>query len=557
MASHDSNKHTAHHPNPATALARVVVDEMAAAGVALMVISPGSRSGALAIAAAEHPDLNTRVFIDERSAAFHALGAARAGGSPVAVLSTSGSAPAHFFPAIIEADMACVPLIAVSADRPGELRGVGANQTIDQEDLFGDKVRGYSGIEAPEPGVDSNAEWRAIVAGVVTRSMQPIPGPVHLNVAFREPTVPVSDDGRTRSAPYRFATPRLPGASPIPETALPAEPALEVSTDRAVLIAGDGRYDRPALMEEAARLGWPVLATALSGLRGASVVSSYRGLLADGVPERLLPEVVVAIGSTGPDPSLERLFAVAGQRVRVDWWGRHIDPGRNATERHVADPVRLLTGVGHEADPSWAASWHQADRECDQRLMETISAETRVTGAGVARVLNHLDWGALVVASSLPIREVDAHLRRAGPVFANRGASGIDGFVSTSLGVAATVPRTLAVCGDLSLLHDANGFLHDGEIDLTLIVIDNGGGGLFDSLPQAKYAPQYERLFVTDPRRDLEALARFHGARVERIEDLSALLRSAGQALLRPGVDVLVVPVDRRQDLEMRVQLFG
>jgi 2-succinyl-5-enolpyruvyl-6-hydroxy-3-cyclohexene-1-carboxylate synthase len=555
--AHHPNHHLTDHPNPATALARVVVDEMAAAGVALVVISPGSRSAALAIAAAEHPDLDTRVFIDERSAAFHALGAARASGRPVAVLSTSGTAPAHFFPAIIEADMACVPLIAMSADRPAELRGVGANQTIDQEDLFGDKVRGQALIEAPEPDVDSNVEWRSVVAGLVARSMQPKPGPVHLNVAFREPTVPVSDDGRTRSDSYRFPTPRLESEPTRPEVPLPTESALEVSGHKGLVIAGDGRYDRFALTAEASRLGWPVLATALSGLRGESVVSSYRRILTDGIPEHLIPEVVVAVGSIGPDPSLEGLFAAAQQRVRVDWWGRHIDPGRNATERHAADPVRLLAGLEHETDPSWAAAWRHADQECETWLIEIVDAAKRITGAGVARVLNHLDWGALVVASSLPIREVDAHLRRAGPVFANRGASGIDGFVSTSLGVAATIPRTLALSGDLSLLHDANGFLHDGVVDLTLIVIDNGGGGLFDSLPQAVHAPQYERLFVADPERDLGALARFHGARVEQIDDLSTLLRAAGEALPRPGVDVLVTPVHRKQDLEMRAQLFG
>lgn len=180
-----------------------------------------------------------------------------------------------------------------------------------------------------------------------------------------------------------------------------------------------------------------------------------------------------------------------------------------------------------------------------------------MSGAAVAGVLNDVSWETLVVSSSLPIREIDAHLVRGGPVHANRGVSGIDGFVSTALGVAGASSRTLALCGDLSLLHDGNGFIHDGAIDVTVVVVDNGGGGLFDSLPQARWAPDYERLFVAPPRRDLEVFARFHGLGYTEAGSVEALRVSCEESLGRPGADLIRVPVDRSSDLALRAQLDG
>lgn len=180
---------------------------------------------------------------------------------------------------------------------------------------------------------------------------------------------------------------------------------------------------------------------------------------------------------------------------------------------------------------------------------------TAMSGAGVARALNDVAWEALVVASSLPIREIDAHLVRGGPVYANRGLSGIDGFVSTALGVAGESSRTLALAGDLSLLHDSNGFLQDGSSNLTLVVVDNNGGGLFDSLPPARHGPDYERLFVTPPGRDLETLARFHGLGYAEAEDPEALTKACEDSLDREGVDLIRVEVDRVYDLAVRTEL--
>jgi 2-succinyl-5-enolpyruvyl-6-hydroxy-3-cyclohexene-1-carboxylate synthase len=179
----------------------------------------------------------------------------------------------------------------------------------------------------------------------------------------------------------------------------------------------------------------------------------------------------------------------------------------------------------------------------------------RLTGGVIAAALNDVDWGALVVASSLPVREVDAHLDRPGPVFANRGASGIDGFVSMSVGVASVAPGTLALAGDISFLHDSNGLLLADPVNLAMIVVDNGGGGLFDSLPQREHAPEFERLFITNPNRDLAGLARFHGARVAEVDDVEELRMAASEALARDGLDVILARVDRQVDLAQRRQL--
>ena len=543
------------HPNPSTALARVVIDELSADGVGFLAIAPGSRSAALAAAADQHPDIETRVFVDERSAAFHSLGVARASGRPAGVIATSGTAPANFMPAVVEADMSCVPLVVVSADRPAELQGVGANQTIDQVELFGFKVRAYSGIEAARADLEGNEDWRTTVRSLVAKATGTKPGPVHLNVAFREPTVPVSDDGRTQGDLYPFPTPRL-GTELSIEDALEEMSFPDVDAARGIVIAGDGDYGRAGLLDAARVLGWPVLATALSGLRGQGVVARYHALLAEGVPQTLTPATVVAIGAIGPDPVLERLVAEAAVRVRIDAWGRTIDPGRNATHVIEGDAVRLLGGIKGAAAQTWRDDWLDRDREIGDMVEADLAEERSLSGAVIARTLDRIDWGALVVGSSLPIREVDAHLTRSGLVFANRGASGIDGFVSTALGVAAVIPGTVAFCGDLSFLHDSNGFLNDGSIDLTVVVADNHGGGLFDSLPQARHAPSYERLFITDPERDLASLALFHGANAVVVDSYESLMEAVERGLGRPNVDVVLARVDRVHDLEVRSRSY-
>jgi 2-succinyl-5-enolpyruvyl-6-hydroxy-3-cyclohexene-1-carboxylate synthase len=540
-------------PNPSTAMAVAIIDEFVRAGVRLAVISPGSRSGALAIAAASHPGLETRIVTDERSAGFHALGHAKCAATPALAICTSGSAPAHYLPAVIEADMSLTPLIVLSSDRPAELHGIGANQTIDQADLFGSKVRGSGQLEAADAAWDQNDEWRSTVArlSALTRGVGGKPGPVHLNVAFREPTVPISDDGRTAVAEYQFDVSGKPDGAVWVRYPAPTSPVVPVGLDptsKGLILAGEGTYDRSGLIDQGARLGWPVVATAMSGLRGEEVVGNYHDLLVSGIPERLRPDLVYVVGAIGPSQRLESLASATTTEIRVDHWGRRLDPSSTATEVLHTDPVATLREFTGDPDPGWAESWHAADR----LIRSSIVVDDHLSGPAVAAALNEVDWATLVVASSLAIRDVDARLSRAGRVIANRGASGIDGFVSTALGVASAEVRVLGLTGDLAFLHDANGFLADPRGDLVVVVVDNDGGGLFDLLPQARHAPGYERLFVAPHGRDLEDVARLHRLDYARVATCAELVDASKRGLDSGGLHMIHVVLDRNTDLQTR-----
>jgi 2-succinyl-5-enolpyruvyl-6-hydroxy-3-cyclohexene-1-carboxylate synthase len=551
-------------PNPSTAQARVIVDELHRQGVDYVVISPGSRSAAMAIAFEEHPGVENRVVTDERSAAFHALGRARASGSPVAVLATSGTALANHMPAVVEAHISLVPLISISADRPPDLLHVGANQTMDQPGIFGERVRWSCSIPPAENGVDSNGYWRSTVAQAVARALGhgARPGPVHLNVAFREPTVPVQDDGRTRAEPYPFSIEGRPHGDPwqIHQRTGPGEARLDsddrIRRGRGLVIAGEGDFDAEAVSAAAGELGWPVLATAMSGLRSLDSISTYHSLLVEGVPPSLSPDLVVSLGRIGPSDRLGALTSLPVPQLQVDPWGAWQDPRRHSTHMIQADAASTLAALAPAPDSHLLDAWRTADIAMRSALDEHLAGEEAATGPSLARTLGRLDPGILVAGSSMPIRDVDAHYTGAARVIANRGASGIDGFVSTALGAAtATTAGTIAFCGDLSFLHDSTGLVADEIGDVVFIVVDNGGGGLFDLLPQAEHAPSFERLFITPHDVDLCRLATAYGVDASTVEEMDVLAARVPELLAAGGAHLLVVPVEREGDLKARRSL--
>lgn len=540
-------------PNPSTALARVVVDELVRQGLRLVVLSPGSRSAALAIAAAESPQLETVMFLDERSASFYALGAAKATGVPSVVLATSGTAPANWFPAVVEADASGTPMLLISADRPARLRGVGANQTIDQVEMFGNRVRLFADVAAPD-GSDRVGEWRKLVGDAIRAAQGGMPGPVHLNIAFEEPTVPVSDDGRSRADAFTHQLDVEVDAESGPTGLVEAKVDI-APTSRGLVVAGDGAYSRHGLLEQAHRLGWPVLATATSGLRGEAVVAHY-GAILKGMAET--PELVVSVGATGPNEMLDSI--PARTHFRVDQWGRNIDPNQIGALQVKSDPVAFLAGVdavteASGAEPSWSRWWLDADSSIAATVEGFFGRADAMTGPEVAWRIGRVSAENLVVASSLPIRDIDAYWRGAARVVANRGASGIDGFASTALGASRGRSRTLAVSGDLSLFHDNNGWMNDGDHDLTMVVVNNHGGGLFDLLPQRTHAPHFERLFIAPQNRDVAELARFHRLGYTAVATGEHLEVEIETALSRGGLNLIEVAVDRDYDLEARSAL--
>lgn len=556
------------HPNPSTALARTVVDELVRGGLRQVVIAPGSRSAAMALAIADRPEIDITVVIDERSAGFWALGMARASSGPVAVLVTSGTAVANLFPAVVEADLARVPLIVLSANRPPALRAVGSNQTIDQVGLFGSKVRWAAEIAAPEGG--TNAVWRSVASRLMAEAVGRTPGPVHLDLGFSEPLVPLSDDGRAISEPFLEKTDgRWNGASwtevrnPPPGVPMMALPD-ELDVEAGVVVVGDNRFARSAAML-ADYQGWPLIAEPMSSQRHGAAINDSEGVRSTPVittAHHLLghagfvalhrPDVVIRYGGGGVSRNLGPFCSGAGTLVSVDPDGWH-DPDRSA---HLM--LRALP-VSSRFDPAetsgWMRDWNRAEalvRGVIDGVLDRLDLPTEPrTARDAARAVP--DRGRMVVASSMPIRDLDMFMEaRRMTVFANRGASGIDGFVSTALGVASiegSVPVALA--GDLSLLHDSNGFLTDRLPDCVFVVVNNNGGGIFSFLPQARLPEHFERLFGTPHGREFSDLARFHRLGYERIERSDGLIPAIDQARASGGIALLEVVTDRAANVEV------
>ena len=555
-----------------TAFAATLVDEWARAGVTDAVVAPGSRSAPLALALARDHRIAVHVVLDERSASFLALGIGLASGRPAVLLCTSGTAAANFHPAVVEASHARVPLLVCTADRPPELRDVGAGQTIDQTHLFGRVVRwfGDPGPPTDEPG--AGPTWRAFASRAVAEAVGARPGPVHLNLPFREPLLPtgaplVDAPGRADGRPWTRSTRAMltPTAADVSRIA-----ALVRANPRGLLVAGWGAGVKPATAARfAAAAGWPLLADPISDLRtGPFAVSAYEALLrAPGFGDAHRPDLVLRVGAPLTSKLTTAWLDPTTAHVLVDPYDVWLDPQRAATERIAVDPERLLEAVASELgapnDDAWLTAWLDAERVARTALDRALDAPGAMCEGEVARdVAAALPDGAiLVVASSLPVRALEWCMapRDQLRVHANRGANGIDGFVSTVLGVAhASAPApTVGLCGDLCFLHDTNGLL-GATGPATFVVIDNDGGGIFSYLPPARL-PEFEQLFGTPHGLDLVEVARAHGAVAERIDDLGKLAHALSPDALRASAEVrvLVVPVDRNASVARHQALWG
>jgi 2-succinyl-5-enolpyruvyl-6-hydroxy-3-cyclohexene-1-carboxylate synthase len=572
--------------------ALTLVDELARAGVADACLAPGSRSAPLALALAEHPRIRVHVHLDERSAAFFALGAAKRSGRAVVVVCTSGTAAANFHPAVLEADLARVPLLVLTADRPPELRGTGANQATDQLKLYGSAVRWFSEVGVPGDDPAAGRYWRSLASRAWAEATGPPAGPVHLNLAFADPLVPLGPPtaaegarlggepaaGRAGGAPWTAAPAGVRSAAPGDVAGL-AEAVR--ANPRGVLVAGWGADLDPAAADAfAAASGWPVLADPLSGARrGPAAISTYDGLLrAPGFAAAHRPGLVVRVGGAPTSKALTGWLDESVPQVLVDPSGGWADPARAAALRLTADPSELLAataallapdgpasgpgpqpGAGNVRSTAapWLREWLEAERLAREAIDGLLDEWAEPFEGRVARDL--VGWvpggGTLVVGSSMPVRDVDAFARpRDGLRFvANRGLSGIDGFVATALGVAAAGEEPVAaLCGDLSLLHDASSLLGAAgrPRGATLVVVDNDGGGIFSFLPQAQLPPGlFEPLFGTPHGLDLTALAAAARVPARVVEKAADLVPALDAALAGGGTQLLVVRSDRAANL--------
>ncbi|WP_158845131.1 2-succinyl-5-enolpyruvyl-6-hydroxy-3-cyclohexene-1-carboxylic-acid synthase [Saccharothrix deserti] len=531
--------------NPSTAQAKVLVDELIRNDVRHVVLSPGSRNAPLSFAlheAAAAGRLTLHVRIDERTAGFLALGLAKGGNQVTAVTCTSGTAVANLHPAMLEARHAGIPVIALTADRPVELYRTGASQTVDQQRIFGTDTLQFPIAERRE---NQNGLWRSLVCRAVATARDH--GPVHVNVPFREPLVPEKNgdwpeslDGRPFDMPWTRNARR---------TTTSLHPADHLGP-RTLVVVGDTDHDLADLAE---RAGWPVVAEPTGhGLRHGTLL-----LNAGELPEHLKPQAVVVVGRATLSRGVLKLIAqtpvVHVLSDEPDW----PDPQFAAT--HTS--TDLVLGE-HEVDDDWLTAWQHADKAIADVVHDLLAQEPWPTGLHVARdLVAALPAGAnLFLGSSNPVRDVDlvAAPRRDVRTYANRGVAGIDGSVSTAAGIALTQGPTYALIGDLTFLHDANGLLigpHEPRPDLTVVVLNDDGGGIFALLEQGakEYETTFERVFGTPHGVDLEALCKAHGVPHTEARTPDQLRR----ALDRPsGIRVVEIRTkrDELRDLHARLK---
>jgi 2-succinyl-5-enolpyruvyl-6-hydroxy-3-cyclohexene-1-carboxylate synthase len=563
-----------------------MVEELARCGMRHAAIAPGSRSTPLALALWRHPAIEATVLVDERCAGFFALGAAQAEGAPVAVLCTSGSAATNLHPAVVEAGEAGVPLVVLTADRPPELRGIGAGQTIDQLKLYGSAVRWFCELGTHEADDAGLLHFRSVACRAYAAARgEPRPGPVHLNVPWREPLAPVPREGDITSGSELA----LEGRGDRPLTAVasvPPAPAEALLDELAERIGGAprglilaGRQPDPALAEPVAALaraaGYPILAEPTSQIRlGAhdrELVAWAYDAIARARPESLEPELVVRFGDIPTSKALRQwIGSLDGLRqVVVDPAFGWNEPSLRAEAVIRADPgafaigiaERLGSGTSTAGEASeWASAWIATADAAASAIEAELGRVERPTEPGVHAELGRLyaDGDLVYTASSMPIRDQESFVAPSparARFLCNRGANGIDGLISSALGAAsASGAPTWVLVGDLGLYHDMNALAALRELDtpVRIVVLDNDGGGIFEFLPQAESVDRddFEALLGTPLGLESERVAALYGVEHRRVEKLSQL-----RDLAEADKVIAEVPIDRRENVELHRRL--
>ncbi|WP_144901101.1 2-succinyl-5-enolpyruvyl-6-hydroxy-3-cyclohexene-1-carboxylic-acid synthase [Halobellus captivus] len=573
-------------PNRNTLWARAFVDELVAAGVDAVCISPGSRSTPLTVAFAGHDDVHVFSHLDERSSAYFALGRARRTGEVTPLVCTSGTAAANYHPAVIEASRSRVPLLLLTADRPPEIRDSGANQTIDQEKLYGDAVRWYRDVAEPEATSRKLRSLRTTAARAVANAAGTPAGPVHLNFPFRKPLEPTPvEDDVPADLPPLATDGRDGGERPFVETTggVPelGDDALRklaeaLSEPRGLLVVGP--TDAPGVDPESVAAfahasGFPVLADPLSGVRYGGlvrttpVIGGYDSYLGDRVREAWPdPDVVVRVGASPTSKPLRKYLAAVDARQYV------VDPAAGwreaeftATDLVVADPSRslgrlsrLLAAPGKQ---SWRERWTEADTVHRAAFEES---EDFCEGRILADVVDLApDPSTLFVSNSMSVRDLDrfgAPTTASITALGNRGASGIDGIASTALGAgSATTDDLTLVTGDLAYYHDMNGLLALGRCDVeaTIVLINNDGGGIFGMLPIEAYDPPFTAQFVTPHGLDFAPTGDLYDLSFARVagEDRAGFRDAYAEATASEGSHVIEVRTDADASHDVRSRL--
>ena len=548
------------------------VDELVAAGVENICLCPGSRSTPLALTFARHPSIKLWMHLDERSCAYFALGMAKASGRPVAILCSSGTAAVNFAPAVVEAFHSRVPLIVLTADRPPELQGLGTNQTIEQRELYGPAVKWSSQLPSPEASEPMLRYVRMIADRAVATSLAAPQGPVHLNFPFREPLLP---------APYIFEANARPMTTAATGDGVSADvPMLNLTEARRPLIVAGPQCDVDAasLFALAQRLGAPVLADPLSGLRcdpSASdvAIAGYDAFLrSTPLCDALRPDVILRFG----DPPTSKPLATYLQRHRdvrqvvVAPPGLWPDPDLTASEIASADATSFCNAAlarldgTHATNTAWLAAWRDAEARTHAAIRGVLDEIDAATEPSVVLDLAEVlpDGATVFAGNSMPVRDIDSFFpasSREVRLLGSRGASGIDGVVSTALGAStASANPIVLVIGDLSFYHDMNGLLAAKRfgLDATIVLLNNDGGGIFSFLPQHDAAPEFEALFGTPHGLDFSHVGGLYGVGFQRVETREAYRAALQASFAAPGVQVIEVRTEREANLRLHQRIW-
>ncbi len=543
-----------------------LVDEWLHCGVRHAVVSPGSRSTPIALEIANRQEIEMHIFHDERSAAFAALGIAKASGVPAILVCSSGTAAVEFHPAVVEAHHSETPILICTADRPAELQGVGAPQTIDQQNLYGVAIRKFVNAEVAN---DSESHtWRHIARDLFATSLGDVQGPVHLNLRFREPLMGFATNLPPRSANDAVITKKV--ALPSSRSLRKLNKALE--SENGLIIAGPENYRVESIVRLAEALGWPIIADPRSGTRVPNklVVAGADAILRDeDFSKRLRPDVVLRFGTLPASKVVNSWLSGSGaNQVVITTTPSLTDPDRQCSLHIVSDIDELCAGLVsvHSKESvrkrslSWLDKWVAAEDSAQKAINAALADEPGLTEPGVARAIYALvpEASHLVVSSSMPIRDVEwfGAPRNGLRVHANRGANGIDGVVSTAVGVAlATRQPTTLLIGDIALLHDVNGLINlaSRKIDLRIVVIDNNGGGIFSFLPQAQALDEakFEKIFGTPHDANIKMLAQAHQINTHELTNISDL----AEVLSQRGPWLARIVTDRQENVKVHERI--
>ena len=543
-----------------------LVDEWLHCGVRHAVVSPGSRSTPIALEIANRQEIEMHIFHDERSAAFAALGIAKASGVPAILVCSSGTAAVEFHPAVVEAHHSETPILICTADRPAELQGVGAPQTIDQQNLYGVAIRKFVNAEVAN---DSESHtWRHIARDLFATSLGDVQGPVHLNLRFREPLMGFATNLPPRSASDAVITKKV--ALPSSRSLRKLNKALE--SENGLIIAGPENYRVESILRLAETLGWPIIADPRSGTRVPNklVVAGADAILRDeDFSKRLRPDVVLRFGTLPASKVVNSWLSGSGaNQVVITTTPSLTDPDRQCSLHIVSDIDELCAGLVsvhskefvRKRSLSWLDKWVAAEDSAQKAINAALADEPGLTEPGVARAIYALvpEASHLVVSSSMPIRDVEwfGAPRNGLRVHANRGANGIDGVVSTAVGVAlATRQPTTLLIGDIALLHDVNGLINlaSRKIDLRIVVIDNNGGGIFSFLPQAQKLDEakFEKIFGTPHDANIKMLAQAHQINTHELTNISDL----AEVLSQRGPWLARIVTDRQENVKVHERI--